>query len=270
MEVTKNITSTILLVDDCRFTRRAISKAIEASLPGCQVVCVESLGAAQAAGAEMDVDLFIVEALLPDGSGIDFLADMVMVHGKARAIVMTDGALPRHVEGSVWFDDVHVLRKAINRAQLLRILGEILDQPVGNSGHGSKGKELWSARLDDLSPKEIVRQKTDLLATTVVDFVSRGESGQVHFQKGEITQVEAGILVGREALDKIYSWRRGYAFELSNEVPAKASTGPALRNKAADCQEEEEDAGEPFQRTYSVVSEDADDQASGLVAGIQT
>src|SRR5437879_1397 len=128
MNLTENNPFTILVVDDCRFTLRAISKAIETSMPECKLVCVQSIKEAQVAGAVLRVDLFIVDELLPDGSGIDFLADMMMVHGQAGSIVMTDGALPAHIEGYLWFNEVQILRKAIDRAQLLRVMREILGQ----------------------------------------------------------------------------------------------------------------------------------------------
>lgn len=259
---------TVLLVDDCPFTRRALTTAIESSMPECKVICVPTIEEAQVAGAELNVDLFIVDSRLPDGSGIDFLADMIMVHGSAGFIFMADGPLPAHIDKYHWMDEVHILRKAINRAQLLRMMREILGHRAENSStRNNPLKNVWSARLEEISAEEIVYQKIDSLASTILEFVSRGETGKVYLLNGKVTHAETGDLEDNEALSKILSWRRGFAFEIPCR-PATPKVNEDSSNKddsGSDKQDRDDRHAEP---KYAEVAETAVSETRSAFSGV--
>jgi len=267
MHIIKNSSRTVLLVDDCPFTRRAILSAIETAMPECKVVCAPSLMSAQAAGAEFQVDLFIVDAVLPDGSGIDFLADMLMVHDQASAILLADGAVPTTIKHSGWFQQVHILRKAINRAQLLRLMGEVLGAPRATSSvRNLRHKPLWSARLEEISPEEIIHRKLDLSATSILEFVGHGEAGVVYFLNGRITFAEVGNHIGDEALRKIMTWRRGYVFELPAEDDQDSQRSSTTKMPKAEPAHEIDRTTE-LNNVANVVADDADElDGAGLRA----
>jgi len=260
MEPQKNTNPTILLADDCPFTFRAVSAAIEKFLPGCRVAGADSIRKAQSLAAEMAVDLFLVDMTLPDGSGIDFLADMKTAHSRAGFITMTDGPLPAHVGRTGWLNDVQFVRKPVHRARLLRLIQKMLKIPSDITSappHG--GREVWSARLNDTPPEEIIRFQSRLQATMVLEFISRGETGIAHFLNGKLTHVETGELDGPEALRVIVNWRQGYAFELPGELPRRESKGSHFPHEAtAYASGAPEVRRETYSETSSIISSETD------------
>jgi len=257
MHLIESTKPTVLLVDDCRFTRRAIFNAIESAMPECNVVCVPTLMAAQAAGAEIRVDLFIVDSSLPDGSGIDFLADMLMVHDQAPAILLADGALPKNIQKYGWFNGVHVLRKAVNRGQLIRVMRELLGDRGGKESVSSKlVKPLGCARLQEIPAKEILYRKIDQAATGILEFVGHGDAGVVYLLKGRVTYAESRDSIGEEALCKMLTWSRGYVFELPPE-PERPSKKQFAKSDAA--QDDETTDARQLNNVSNVVADEVDD-----------
>ena len=226
-------------------------------MPECKIICVPSLMAAQAAGAELRVDLFIVDSHLEDGSGIDFLADMMMVHDQASAILLADGPVPKQTQKYGWFKSVHVMRKAVNRGQLLRVMRELL---AGRGGTGSLPtrfiKPLWSARLDEIAAKEVLYRKIDQGATAILEFAGHGEAGVVYLLKGRVTYAESGEAIGESALCKMLTWSRGYVFEL----PPEADNTFKKQTIASEAKEREQAAHARQLNTLSnVVAEEAEE-----------
>jgi DNA-binding NarL/FixJ family response regulator len=220
---------TLFLLEPCDFTRRAVAKVIETSLPECQLLLAENLAEAQSIGAQASLDLFIIGSRLPDGSGIDFLADMMMVHENAHFILLADGPLPDHLDSYRWLDQAQILRKPVDRVQLLAIMramiGEKGPRPVAAS-HGAK--KVSCIRLKDVSAEDLVHLKIEAKATTVLEFVSRGESGQIHFINGRAMYAEAGRIEGKDALAKIMNWKSGFAFEIEETTKPAAPEPPPV------------------------------------------
>ncbi len=128
MQPSRKTTSNLLLLEDCHFTSRAITQAFHSTLPECNVVCARTVGAAQGIGAALDVDIFMVDISLPDGNGVDFLADMAVVHQSADAIILTEGPVPDYVVEGEWLSHVQIVTKPVNRISLVRMVRDLLER----------------------------------------------------------------------------------------------------------------------------------------------
>ena len=86
----------LLLLEDCPVTALLVERTVMHELPHVRLLWARTVAEATARAEGLDIDLFLLDIHLPDGSGLDFLWQMTPLHPSARAMVMTATPLPEY------------------------------------------------------------------------------------------------------------------------------------------------------------------------------
>jgi DNA-binding response OmpR family regulator len=125
---TKNLT--ILLVEDDRMTRLMMARPLETS--GYRVLQSSRLSEARDVVATEAVDAIVVDGLLPDGTGMDFISEL-----RGRGILKPVLFLSSFFRDMTSFNQLRrdlkvaaVLYKPLTAAELLQQVEELFDVPA--------------------------------------------------------------------------------------------------------------------------------------------
>jgi len=200
----------VFLVEDCPVTGLLIERTILHEMPSVRVIWSYSVGEATTRAAGLPVDLFIVDVMLPDGNGLEFLWRMAVEHPTARAIVMTATPLPEHQAHTAALGVLHFLEKPLQPKALINYIRSELGSVVDAE---AEERTDFQASLKNVTPADIVQLKCLTRADTIVEFVSDEFIGRIRFEAGEITNASVGAVYGVEALHTILSWKQGHVRE---------------------------------------------------------
>jgi len=203
----------ILLVEDAFVTSVAIGRALEFELSDCVVMRAQSLYEARLLLKTYDLDFFVVDIHLPDGSGLDFLAEIGQRKPSALVVIITSTPLPKYRQRAAEWGVLHFMEKPVNVASLARIIAQHLRLPEGARPPSDTS---FTASLRKLSPVDVIQLKCLARATVRLDFSKRdGTLGRIYLNNGEIVQAEvtppsgAACKEGVAAFYEILSWRGG-------------------------------------------------------------
>jgi DNA-binding NarL/FixJ family response regulator len=102
----------VLLVDDHASVRQALAILLERNPDIAEVRQAGSLEEARAALAEIEADVALVDLGLPDGDGVDLVADVRAANPDAAVLVLTAVTDQRHLDRAVEAGASGVLNKA--------------------------------------------------------------------------------------------------------------------------------------------------------------
>lgn len=202
----------VLLLEDSPITAFVLERAILLHLPHCRPIWARNLKEARLRTSSIPVDIFVVDIGLPDGSGLDFLWEMSAVHPNARALVMTGTPLPEHQAQSAALGALRLVKKPVTGPTIVELLQEALD-----SSHSTQSG-AFQATLLDLTPLDLIQLKCLARATSLMQFTTLDQQGTLHFREGEIVHAEVGDLTGIDALQEIFSWRKGNVRESAPDL----------------------------------------------------
>ena len=214
----------ILLVEDSTGPAFLIERAVLKEFPQCRLVWARNIQEARARAVDLDIELFLCDINLPDGSGLDFLWEMSSSHPLARAIVITAEPLPEHYANTAALGVLHYVEKPLKLPLFLEYLRQALTTErisVASSESSEPppaaaacdGNTSFRATLANLSVVDILQLKCLTGASTVIEFRSGHHVGRTRVQNGEIVDAEAGSLRGAEAVHEIISWKNGEVSE---------------------------------------------------------
>lgn len=193
----------ILLLEDSPTAMALLQSSLKNAIPNATLFSATSVDAAQKIAAANEIDLFILDVHLPDGTGLEFLTDMKMVHPNALAIVVTATPLPGYRDYASRMGAVSFLEKPIVPERFREFVVALMN--VGES----KG-DGYAGTLRDLSVTDIVQIKCLGGQETAVEFGGPvGQTGTVVFQKGRISHAHVGNLTGIDAFNFIVRWPGG-------------------------------------------------------------
>ena len=212
----------ILVLEDVVVTSVAISRSLETDLPDCIVLRAQSLFEARLLLKTYDIDFFILDIQLPDGSGIEFLQDIANKSPKARVVIVTGTPLPQYQKQASEFGVLHFMGKPIDVPLLRRLARE-------SKGVATTPDTSFSGSLKKLTVMDVVQLKCLARATVRLDFTNRSLDlvGRIFLDNGEITHAEVSpqrgstIHEGEKALAEILGWRGGQVEEVGGSLPAK-------------------------------------------------
>jgi DNA-binding response OmpR family regulator len=199
----------VLLVEDCPTTALLIERAVMHALPNCRLLWARCVQEAILRAEGLEVELFITDVGLPDGTGFDLLWKVGATHPSARAMVITATSLPEYEAHSAALGVLDFMEKPLNITTFLGRMRQALDMP-----------ELYStskdfrATLEHVTAADLLQLKCLSRATTVMQFRSEGRVGSIHFEEGEITHAACDDAIGVSALFEILEWSRGHVSEL--------------------------------------------------------
>ncbi len=205
----------IMILEDCMVTSVVLERAILTHLPSCRPITARSLEEARLRCAGVSIDLFLLDVLLPDGSGLDFLWEMSSVQPQAQAIVVTANSLPEYQMQSAALGALRFLEKPVSAPTMVGLLNDAFA--------ATNTSRAFRATLMDLSPLDIIQLKCLSGATTAMEFASNGRVGQLYFRGGNIVHAQMEDEAGLPALREIFSWRKGTAREFPPENPPPAT-----------------------------------------------
>ena len=139
--------SKILIVEDEVLFARAVMRRLQKA--GYECEHVESLLAAAAALKQFSPDLVLLDMRLPDGNGLDLLADLVAKN--AAVIVMTAHGEVSDAVNAIKLGAVDYLKKQIDLEELLlsvqkaeaaAVQSNSLDYSRQRNAHAAEGVEL--------------------------------------------------------------------------------------------------------------------------------
>ena len=198
----------IMLLEDSLAAGDLIERAVLKGLPDARLLWARTIEEASRRSDGLNIDLFIVDIGLPDGSGMDFLWQMSISHPKARAIVITATPLPEHQANSEALGVLHFIAKPLRMPLFVDQLREaLLPQRLNVSGKD------FRATLENLRPADILQLKCLTGASALVEFRCQGKIGRIRFEQGEVADAEAGHLHGLEAVIEILGWNHGEVCE---------------------------------------------------------
>jgi DNA-binding response OmpR family regulator len=209
----------ILVLEDDRDTAEVFSQAIHHELLNSLVLTARTLSEARLLLANYQVNFFVLDIQLPDGTGIDFLHDILVRQPDAGVAIVTGTPLPEYRCQAEAFGVLHFMEKPVHLPALISLLlthrdriqrTEQAPSPLGDTG-------LFSASLTKLSTLDIIQLKCLAHATVVLDFIARSPAfGRLYFKDGDIIHAETHTQEGVEAFNEIVSWKGGQVVEVTD------------------------------------------------------
>lgn len=210
-----------LILEDEAVTSVLLSKALHLELPDDLVLTARSIAEGRLLLEEYPIDFFCLDVNLPDGSGIDFIYDVMVKNPDASVIVMTAEPLPEYRAQATAYEVLRFMEKPIDFKAVATLVRECRDaraaQARGNTG-------FFSASLSRLTVLDIVQLKCLNHATQVIDLIApQVGQGRIHFQNGEIIHAETAAATGEAAVAEIVGWRGGRVREVTGAPPVERS-----------------------------------------------
>ncbi len=194
----------ILLVEEYDALAIAISAALKKFAPAHDVRVARSLAAAEEAAAELQPELFVVDLDPPPVGDVEFFGKLQDRYPEARVLVVAAGTSPelrteRGPAGAVQF-----IEKPFDLGEFGAAVQALLGPwAVPPTDH-------FRGTLRDLHVVDIVQLKSLSLSTVIVHLeTTEGQTGEIHFRKGEIWHATTGELIGVPAFEEIVSWPGG-------------------------------------------------------------
>jgi DNA-binding NarL/FixJ family response regulator len=198
----------VFLIEDSFDVGLAMEQIILFSVPECRLVWARTIEEARMRLCTLPACVMLVDVVLPDGNGLDFLWEARVIQPEARAIVMTGTPLPDYEARASDLGALRFLTKPVKP----QIVVDCLREALGITDDPSSGR-AFKGTLHDLTPMDVLQLKCMANATTTIRFSSEEHSGRVHFSHGEIIHAEIGAFSGQEALNSIVSFASGTVTE---------------------------------------------------------
>lgn len=212
--------ASLLILEDSQVQLTRLQKDIARCYPNLKIFPARSIEEAQLLLSEYDeIELFLLDIFLPDGSGIDFLCDVKTISPDAHAIIMTANPVPEMKEHAQNLGVLRFFQKPLDMAVLMEEFEKILG-PGEKSGDEGGEKDSFKASLGGLSTVDIIQLKCLARATQVIAFIrDDGQSGKIHFQRGEIVHAECSdSTTGLDAFNQIVAWKGGRVEESQEPI----------------------------------------------------
>ncbi|MDX6767127.1 MAG: response regulator [Candidatus Methylacidiphilales bacterium] len=199
----------ILILEDSQVLLTKLTHELKAAFPECQVLGARSVAEAHTLFSDTPIDVFILDIFLPDGNGIDFLCDVKTISPDSAAVIMTAQQVPDLRQHAEELGVVRFFQKPVDVAALQKIIHRVF-HPEDEPAAPAPDPQSFVASLGGLTTIDIIQLKCLARATQVLRFVrADGQSGKIHFQRGEIIHAEAPDRKGLPAFNEIVSWKGG-------------------------------------------------------------
>ena len=177
---------------------------------------VASLAEADAAAAETQPLLFIVDLDPPQRGAIEFLSRMSVEHPDARVLAIASGIPKEFASERYGPNAIQFIEKPFELAEF----GAAVQALLGPWTEGSSGDSRGTLR--DLNPRDLVAIECVSGATIVLHLESADErTGEIHFVNGQICHAVTPGRSGTGALHEVVRWNeaRGRETERSADAP---------------------------------------------------
>jgi DNA-binding response OmpR family regulator len=201
--------ASILILEDSQVLLTKLTHELKELFPAHQVLGARTVAEAQLLLAEYAIEVFILDIFLPDGNGIDFLCDVKTISPDSAAVVMTAQQVPDLRQHAEELGVVRFFQKPVDIQALEKIIRKAI-QPAAAAPAPAADPHSFVASLGGLTTIDIIQLKCLGRSTQVLKFTrADGQSGKIHFLRGEIVHAETGALRGLEAFNSIVGWKGG-------------------------------------------------------------
>ncbi len=204
----------ILLVEEYSALAVAIASVLRKLAPLHSVRVAHGFAEAETLAAQIRPDLFVLDLDPPPLGEIDFLNKLRVRYPESRLLVIAAGTsrelrTERGTAGAIQF-----IEKPFDLAEF----GAAVQALVGPWGPAGSVR----GTLRDLGLVDIAQVKCIGLSSAVVRAETRdGRTGEIYFEKGQITHAATGAKIGLAALEEMSHWPGGefQETELTGEAP---------------------------------------------------
>lgn len=194
----------ILLLEDCPTTALLVEHAVLHELSSCRLIWARTVREARKRSAGLPISVFLVDIVLPDGSGLEFLEHATVAHPSAAAIVITSTPLADHRVMAAALGALSFIEKPFEITTLL----DQIRNALGSHSAAVVSRD-FRATLDNVTPLDILQLKCLSAASTVIAFRSNLKEGHIRLHKGEVVDAKAGAFRGVDAVREIIGWPHG-------------------------------------------------------------
>lgn len=218
----------VMILEDDPVTSVALAKALHLAMPDELVLTARTVAEARLLLEEYEIDFFVLDINLPDGSGIDFIAEIGARNPSASVVIMTAQPLPEYRDQAEAYGALRFMEKPVHYLSVAALARDcraaLAAQTRGNTG-------FFAAALTRLTVFDIIQLKCLNNATQVIDFTSaQGGRGRVYFQNGEIIHASTARSKGEAAVSEIIGWRSGRAQEVASAPPVERTIFTSWQN----------------------------------------
>jgi ActR/RegA family two-component response regulator len=179
---------------------------LENSLPEVSIMIARSVSEAHVFIYQYEFYAFLVDLVLPDGSGIEFIVDVQTVIPDARVVLMTGTPYEEIADQVQQLGSVRFLQKPFDILALERELRELLPETESKMSFQGSLRQL---RLVDLIQVKCLGHDSCKLHITG----ENGVRGTVVIDRGAILHAETDVLSGIAAFNEILCWKGGIFHE---------------------------------------------------------
>ncbi len=208
--------STVLLVDDEDLFLRTIADGFTGMADRVTLLTAPNGRAAMTILETCPVDLVVTDLKMPELDGFELIANLSRTHPEVPVIVMSAFGTPEIEKRLDNHGISHFLDKPLDFPALAERVLEALDASA--SGH-----------LSGVSLPTFLQMIEADRKTCSVCVRSRGQTGLLHFKKGEIVDAEVGLIKGDEAAMIVVCWSQPEIEIVSGRVARPRRTRMTLR-----------------------------------------
>lgn len=201
---------TVMVLEDNLTNLHLVTKVLPGLVPELRVLEARTLAAARRHLAKERIDFFILDIHLPDGSGLDFLAEIPPRAPDARVVVVTAVPLEHYRTRAGSLGALQFLGKPVPPQKLAAFIRDHIDARKNPAPGPQIG---FSASLTSLTPLDIIQLNCLGRRNQALEFTCENKHGTLVFQNGDIVHAATGGLVGRAALAAILNWPGGKVAE---------------------------------------------------------
>lgn len=204
--------ASILILEDSQVLLTRLTRELQELFPAHQILPARTVAEAQDLLAQHSIDVFILDIFLPDGNGIDFLCDVKTISPDSAAIIMTAQQVPDLRQHAEEIGIVRFFQKPVDIQALEKIIRKAIQpaSPAPPTAPTPSDPNSFVAALGGLTTVDIIQLKCLARSTQVLKFTrADGQTGKIHFQRGEIVHAETTTQKGLEAFNEIVSWKGG-------------------------------------------------------------
>ena len=207
--------SSVLLVEEYDALSAAITSALKKFAPRHRTRAVESLVQAEAAAAETEPQLFIVDFDPPRSDALEFLARISLTNPDARFLAIASGVPPDLASQRYGPNAIQFVEKPFELAGFGAAVQALLGPWTNVTSGDSRGT------LGDLNARDLIPLQCLNLATAVLHLKSADDrSGEIHFLDGQITHAVMGNFSGPGALQQMMRWENPRGTESERVIDA--------------------------------------------------
>jgi DNA-binding response OmpR family regulator len=216
---------TVLHLEDDPVSAKCLQAAFRRELPEVRVIQARTIEEAQSLVAEYRVNLYILDLTLPDGSGLDFMADIQTLDPEACVVLASAADSQRLEQARLQKGTQTFMSKPLDmRTITAQVRGHINEQRESESRKTDSATTGFTGQLKEMDALDVIQFRAVTRMSSMLEFSTPNfQAGRIYLEDGNITHAETGRLTGMDALIQILTWPSGAVREVAEARPSTRS-----------------------------------------------